>query len=60
MKAARSKLLVTLCGPALEEQIRLRAYELYEAHGREDGHEVDDWLQAEAEILGAGQKATAA
>jgi len=45
---------------ALEEQIRLRAYELYEARGGEDGHELDDWLKAEAEILGAGQRATAA
>jgi hypothetical protein len=31
-------------------QIRLRAYELYEARGREDGHELDDWLRAEEEI----------
>jgi len=45
----------------LEEQIRLRAYELYEARGREDGHDVDDWRQAEAEIFGTGQQmATAA
>ena len=34
----------------LEEQIRRRAYELYEARGREDGHELDDWLRAEEEI----------
>ena len=34
----------------LEPQIRLRAQELYEARGREDGHELDDWLRAEAEI----------
>ncbi len=41
----------------LEEQIRLRAYALYEARGREDGHELDDWLQAEAEILGSKKTA---
>ncbi len=35
---------------ALEHQIRLRAQELYEARGREDGHELDDWLRAEEEI----------
>jgi hypothetical protein len=29
----------------LEHQIRLRAQELYEARGREDGHELDDWLR---------------
>jgi len=34
----------------LEHQIRLRAYELYEARGRKDGHELEDWLRAEAEI----------
>ncbi|BCB27441.1 plasma-membrane proton-efflux P-type ATPase [Sulfurimicrobium lacus] len=27
-----------------------RAYELYEQHGRRDGHSVQDWLQAEREI----------
>ncbi len=32
------------------ERIRQRAHELYEARGQEAGHEIDDWLQAEAEI----------
>src|SRR5437870_8786878 len=32
----------------LEEQIRRRAYELYEQRGRVDGYALDDWLQAEA------------
>ena len=41
--AKRSDLPRTMPNPtALDEQIRLRAYELYEAHGREDGHEFDD------------------
>ena len=30
----------------LEYQIRQRAHELYEARGREDGHDLDDWLRA--------------
>lgn len=34
------------------ERIRQRAYELYEARGRVEGHDVEDWLQAEAEITG--------
>ena len=34
----------------LEYQIRLRAYQLYETRGREDGHELEDWLRAEEEI----------
>ena len=33
-----------------EEEIRRHAYELYEERGREDGHDVEDWLRAEAEI----------
>jgi hypothetical protein len=37
----------------LEEQIRRRAYEIYEERGREDGHDADDWLRAEAEFAGA-------
>jgi Protein of unknown function (DUF2934) len=31
-------------------RIRLRAYELYEQRGKRDGHAVEDWLQAEAEL----------
>jgi hypothetical protein len=34
----------------LPEQIRCRAFELYEQRGREDGHELDDWLKAEEEL----------
>ena len=30
--------------------IRQRAYQLFEASGRRQGHELDDWLQAEREI----------
>jgi hypothetical protein len=36
-------------GPS-EEQIRARAFELYLERGRQPGHEVDDWLQAEFEL----------
>ena len=34
----------------LEERIRVHAYELYEKRGKRDGHALDDWLQAEAEL----------
>lgn len=37
--------------PGVEEQIRSRAYQLYEERGRLDGYDVEDWLRAEAEIL---------
>jgi Protein of unknown function (DUF2934) len=42
----------------LEQQISQHAYELYEARGREHGHELEDWLRAEEEIR--EKKATAA
>jgi len=44
----------------LHEEVCRRAYELYEQRGREDGHELDDWLQAESEILRQSAKAAAA
>jgi len=42
------------------EQIRQRAYELYEQRGRTDGHDLEDWLQAEGEIKGTQANAVAA
>jgi predicted small metal-binding protein len=35
--------------PELEARIRVRAYELYEQRGRQDGHDLEDWFQAETE-----------
>jgi len=32
-------------------RIKERAYELYEVGGREHGHDEQDWLRAEQEIL---------
>lgn len=34
----------------LQEQIRIRAYEIYSARGRADGKELNDWLTAEKEL----------
>jgi hypothetical protein len=39
----------------VEEEIRQRAYQLYEEHGRLDGHAMEDWLIAEDEVLGSRQ-----
>lgn len=44
----------------LEEQIRRRAYELYEHRGKVDGYALDDWVQAEAEVLRIKSEKTAA
>ena len=49
-----------------EEIMRSRAYRFYEERGCEHGHDLEDWTQAESEIIGgklasptAGQEATA-
>ena len=35
----------------IEEEIRIRAYELFEQRGRHEGFHDEDWAQAEAEVL---------
>ena len=35
----------------LQVLIQRRAYELYEQRGRMPGHEIEDWYQAEREVL---------
>jgi hypothetical protein len=54
--AARAKELpgITL---SIEERVRHRAYELYLQRGNQPGSEIDDWLQAEAEIRRAEEEA---
>ncbi len=48
-------------GPVtIEEQVRARAYEMFEARGRELGHELEDWLRAEQEVNGRKSHASAA
>lgn len=43
----------------IEEQIRKRAYELYEEHGRREGFDQEDWARAETEILAKRRKESA-
>ena len=45
---------------SLEEQIQRRAYELYVERGNQSGSEIDDWLQAEEEILESQEQELAA
>lgn len=35
-----------------EDLIRMRAYQLFEKRGCRPGHDVDDWLEAEVEVMG--------
>jgi hypothetical protein len=41
-----------------EENVRARAYELYEVRGRIDGHAEEDWRQAEGEVAGGNERKT--
>jgi hypothetical protein len=43
-----------------EEQIRQRAYEIYQARGGQEGDEVSDWIDAERELKESGKKTRAA
>ena len=54
-KSGESSVLIPI-----EQQIQQRAYELYERRGRTEGHDLDDWLQAEREIKGTQAKAAKA
>jgi hypothetical protein len=55
----QSRIKVTEPTPDLQEQIRLRAYRLYEQRGTE-GNELDDWLQAESEVTQQKMKTVSA
>ncbi len=35
-----------------QDRVRQRAYELWEQHGRSEGHEAEFWHQAERELKG--------
>jgi hypothetical protein len=36
--------------PPTHEEIRRRAYEIYLSRGAADGHDLEDWLQAERDF----------
>ena len=39
------------------EEIRDRAYQIYIERGADDGQDLDDWLAAEAELMGLQERA---
>ena len=43
----------TAAGPLDRERVAYRAYELYVARGGQHGHALEDWLEAEQELLQA-------
>jgi len=51
-KKSKNRTVDSILGAiSLQEQIETRAHEIYLARGAEPGHELDDWLQAEREIM---------
>jgi hypothetical protein len=46
----RQKLQNRLAARRFKEEIRARAHELWEQHGRPTGRDVEFWLQAESEF----------
>jgi len=39
-----------------DADVARRAYDLYLARGRESGHDVEDWLQAERDLRDAAER----
>lgn len=57
--SAKPKSRIPKSSSDLQEEVRRRAFELYERGGRADGHDIDDWLQAETELVPMKAKKTA-
>jgi hypothetical protein len=50
-EAAPEVAKVTTNAVDIQQAVRVRAYELFEQRGCQHGHDFDDWLRAENEIL---------
>jgi predicted nucleic acid-binding protein len=50
-ESARTDSRATVLPINLEEEIRRRAYEIYQRRGLDHGSETDDWLIAEQEVM---------
>jgi hypothetical protein len=48
----RRKKQRALMAQMVERKVRSRAQQLYESRGRGEGQDLQDWFQAESEILG--------
>jgi hypothetical protein len=59
MPSLAPQAVVAIASGAAEGDIAKRAFELYCDRGREDGHDVDDWLNAERELRDASSSSAA-
>ena len=54
-----SQTALAIASGVSESDIARRAFELYCDRGREDGHDVDDWLNAEGELRDVSRSSAA-
>lgn len=59
MPAVESPTTMAIASGVTEGDIARRAFELYCDRGREDGHDVGDWLTAERELRDASSSSAA-
>jgi hypothetical protein len=57
-RAARAPKLVAQPATDTKNDVARRAYDLYLGRGREPGHDVEDWLQAERELRASSTTAS--
>jgi hypothetical protein len=48
--ATSTQTVASVAEEARQEEIRIRAYQVYLERGEQPGRELDDWLQAELEL----------
>jgi len=59
MPAVEAPTAVAIASGVTQGDIARRAFEMYCDRGREDGHDVDDWLNAERELRDASRSSAA-
>ena len=59
MPAVEVPTAVAIASGVTESDIARRAFELYCDRGCDDGHDVDDWLNAERELRDASRSSAA-
>jgi hypothetical protein len=59
MPSVESPTAGSIASSVTDGDIARRAFELYCDRGREDGHDVDDWLNAERELRDASSSSAA-
>ena len=59
MPSLESATSVAIASGVTEGDIARRAFEMYCERGREDGHDLDDWLSAERELRDASTSSAA-